>query len=85
MLSGVVLDIGWEKVTCAAVWRGNQCPKSLSCDTATATTSQLVTMVHTTVLSCGDNTEKQSTFKNHIVIIGNIPLIDMICGTICFP
>lgn len=31
LTSGVVLDIGREKVTCVAVHEGNECSNSLSC------------------------------------------------------
>eukprot|EP00731_Ephydatia_muelleri_P018508 Em0011g548a len=61
MNCGVVLDIGREKVTCAAVCRGKLCPNSLSCDHSNATMTQLVSMIERTVVECA---EQKTIFKN---------------------
>ena len=74
MTCGVVLDIGREKVTCAAVYRGKQCPKSLSCDSPSATPSQLASLVERTVFECGEDAKMASDLKKHAVICSEFML-----------
>ena len=69
MNCGVVLDIGREKVTCAAVYRGKLCPNSLSCDHSSATITQLVSMIERTVVECGDI---KNDLKKHTVICSEL-------------
>ena len=67
MNCGVVLDIGREKVTCAAVCRGKLCPNSLSCDHSSATITHLVSMIERTVVECGENPNITKALKKHAV------------------
>ena len=68
MNCGVVLDIGREKVTCAAVCRGKLCPNSLSCDHSSATITHLVSMIERAVVECGENPNITKALKKHTVI-----------------
>ncbi|KAL5486910.1 hypothetical protein EMCRGX_G019450 [Ephydatia muelleri] len=68
MNCGIVLDIGREKVTCAAVCRGKLCPNSLSCDHSSATITHLVSMIERTVVECGENPNIKNDLKKHTVI-----------------
>ena len=72
LTSGVVLDIGHGIVTCAAVWRGEECPHPLSCNPDDATPTKLADMVHSIVSGCGrgKNVEMQKVLKESIVITG---------------
>ena len=72
MNCGVVLDIGREKVTCAAVCRGKLCPNSLSCDHSNATMTQLVSMIERTVVECGENPNIKNDLKKHTVICSEL-------------
>ena len=73
MTSGVVVDVGHGIVTCAAVWRGEECPHPLSCDPDEATPAKLADMVHTVISGCGKgkNVEMQNALKSSVVITGN--------------
>ena len=73
LTSGVVLDIGYGIVTCAAVWRGEECPHPLSCDPDEATPTKLADMVHTVISGCGKgkNVEMQNALRSSVVITGN--------------
>ena len=72
MYCGVVLDIGREKVTCAAVCRGRQCPNPLSCDSSSANIPHLVSMIDRTVVECGENSEIKNALKKHTVICSEL-------------
>ena len=67
-----MLDIGREKVTCAAVCRGKVCPNSLSCDSPSATPSILASMIDRTVHKCGENSEMKYTLKKHVIICSKL-------------
>ena len=82
MTCGVVLDIGREKVTCAAVYRGKQCPKSLSCDSPSATPGHLASLVERCVFECGENAEMKSSLKKNAVICSEF-IIYHLCRLIC--
>ena len=69
LTSGVVLDIGHGIVTCCAVWSGEECPNSLSCDPHEATPTKLADMVHTVISECG-NVEMQKALKESVVMTG---------------
>ncbi|KAL5486937.1 hypothetical protein EMCRGX_G019478 [Ephydatia muelleri] len=66
--SGIVLDVGREKVTCAAVYGGSLCPNPISCDPASASPNHLASMVDRTVLGCGENAAIQNVLKKCVVV-----------------
>ena len=70
LTSGVVLDVGYGIVTCAAMWRGEECPKPVSCDPGEATSTKLAEMVHEVVSRASKDAEMESTLKEHIVVTG---------------
>ena len=70
LTSGVVLDVGYGIVTCAAMWRGEKCPKPISCDPGEATPVKLAEMVHEVVSRASKDAEMESTLKEHVVVTG---------------
>ena len=70
LTSGVVLDVGYGIVTCAAMWRGEECPKPVSCDPGEATSTKLAEMVHEVVSRASKDAEMESTLKEHVVVTG---------------
>ena len=70
LTSGVVLDVGHGVVACAAVWRGEECPKPRSCDPDVATPTTLAEMVHSVILECSKDAEMLKTFKENVIVTG---------------
>ena len=70
LTSGVVLDVGYGIVTCAAMWKGEECPKTVSCDPDEATPIKLADMVHRVVSKASKDAEMESTLIEHIVVTG---------------
>ena len=69
LMSGVVLDVGYGIVTCAAMWKGEECPNFVSCDPSEATPTKLVDMVHRVASGAIKNAENQA-LKEHVVVTG---------------
>ena len=72
LTSGVVLDVGYGIVTCAAMWKGEEFPKTVSCDPDEATPIKLADMVHRVVSKASKDAEMESTLIEHIVVTGII-------------
>ena len=54
--------------------RGKERPNSLSCDSSTATLSNLATMIDRTVHKCGENSEMKYTLKKHAIICSKVSM-----------
>ena len=70
LTSGVVLDVGHGIVTCAAVWRGEECPDSKSCDPDEATPTSLAEMVHSVIMECSKDADMQKTLIENVAVTG---------------
>ena len=65
---GVVVDVGHGVATCCAVWEGQECPASLSCDPPECNAHKVAEMVHSTVAACPQHT--QHVLREKVVITG---------------
>ena len=71
LTSGVVVDVGHGIATCAAVWRGEECPAPTSCDPAEASPTQLAYMVHTVITGVsGAAADMAKSLKESVVLTG---------------
>ena len=70
LMSGVVLDVGYGIVTCAAMWKGEECPNFVSCDPSEATPTKLADMVHRVASGAIKDAEMETTLKEHVIVTG---------------
>ncbi len=71
LTSGVVLDVGEETVTCAAVWRGEECLVYQHCDPKEVSPARLADMVETVVRGCSTDEEMQTSLRESVVLTGS--------------
>lgn len=72
LISGVVLDVGEETATCAAVWMGEECPVYQTCDPEEVSAARLVEMAETVITGCGWDAEMQKTLRENVVLTGTV-------------
>ena len=70
LMSGIVLDVGYGIVTCAAMWKGEECPNFVSCDPSEATPTKLADMVHRVASGAIKDAEMETTLKEHVIVTG---------------
>lgn len=75
LMSGIVLDVGYGIVTCAAMWKGEECPDLIMCDPSEATPTNLAEMVDRAASKAIKDTEMETTLKQHVVVTGRYPCI----------
>ena len=66
--SGVVVDVGHGVATCCAVWEGEECPGSTSCDPLECTAPTAAKMVHALLAACSKET--RAVLQERVVVTG---------------
>ena len=67
--SGVVVDVGHGVATCCAVWEGEECPGSSSCDPLECTASAVAKMVQSVLLTSRTE-EMRVVLRERVVVTG---------------